>query len=86
MGMITGFLHHLADFSSWHWYRSAYLLKLVMLLLPLLAVQVHQHYAGRIEVWTGWPVPLRAAFYVGLFYSIVLFGSPEYSAFIYFQF
>ena len=54
--------------------------------LPLLAVQVVQQRTGDLEVWRRLPAPLRAAFYVALWFGITLFGAEATHAFIYFQF
>jgi len=54
--------------------------------LPLAIFQIYQYYRREPEPWRGWPVWLRAAFYVILFYGIVLFGAPGSNEFIYFQF
>ena len=56
------------------------------LVVPLIAFQVVQYYTGRMEPWRRWPWWVRAPFYLILFYSIVLLGSPESVQFIYFQF
>jgi D-alanyl-lipoteichoic acid acyltransferase DltB (MBOAT superfamily) len=86
MAMVRNLLYELANIGGWHAYEAAYLIKLAALALPLLALQIYQHRSDCLEAWTKWPPAVRAGFYVGLFYGIVLFGSPEQSAFIYFQF
>jgi alginate O-acetyltransferase complex protein AlgI len=60
--------------------------QLLLLSVPLIAFQVYQHRSGNKEPWTSWSFGLRVAFYLGLFYSIVLLGTPERNEFIYFQF
>jgi alginate O-acetyltransferase complex protein AlgI len=54
--------------------------------VPLALFQLYQYYRRSAEPWVSWPVAVRAAFYVILFYGIVIFGAPEINEFIYFQF
>jgi hypothetical protein len=54
--------------------------------IPLALFQLYQYYRRSAEPWVGWPVGVRAVFYVILFYGIVVFGAPEINDFIYFQF
>ena len=82
--------------ASWNilrvstWQASAVDLNLVyriaVLVIPLLGFQIYQHCSRRREPWLGWPYGVRVMFYTLLFYSIVLFGTPEHHEFIYFQF
>jgi len=54
--------------------------------LPLAVFQIYQYRRRESEVWSAWPVWLRALFYLALFYGIVLLGAPDVNEFIYFQF
>ena len=54
--------------------------------VPLALFQLYQYYRRSAEPWVGWPAPVRAGFYVLLFYGIVVFGAPQINEFIYFQF
>ena len=60
--------------------------KLCILVVPLVVFQVYQYYKNEMEPWSRWPMLMQAIFYFVLFYLIVLFGAPQQSAFIYFQF
>jgi D-alanyl-lipoteichoic acid acyltransferase DltB (MBOAT superfamily) len=60
--------------------------QLLLLSIPLVVFQVYQHRVDDLEPWTKWAFVFRTAFYLGLFYLIVLMGTPERNEFIYFQF
>ncbi len=54
--------------------------------IPLAIFEIYQYYRRAAEPWVNWAVGVRAGFYALLFYGIVIFGAPEISEFIYFQF
>ncbi|QDV43557.1 Peptidoglycan O-acetyltransferase [Stieleria neptunia] len=74
----------------WHWSLLSIdpnlVFRLVLFGIPLILFQCYQFKRGDNEPWIRWRLTTRVAFYVALFYGIVLLGSPERHEFIYFQF
>jgi len=68
------------------WIKFEFLAMLASATAFLFAFQLLQYRTGDLNVVYRFPTPLRAAFYAGLFLSIVIFGSIHGTAFIYFQF
>ena len=53
---------------------------------PLLLLDIYCYRSGKEAPWKTWSLPSQVIFHLALFYSIVLYGSPDASSFIYFQF
>jgi D-alanyl-lipoteichoic acid acyltransferase DltB (MBOAT superfamily) len=66
--------------------KDTQLLHFCLAAIPLTAFQIYQFRSGRMEPWVRWPLIVRVAFYLALFYAIVLIGAPETNEFLYFQF
>ena len=65
---------------------ASYLVPVVLLILPLLAVQLVQYLTKDLEVILKTPWYVRSVFYTACFYAYVLVGNFGGGQFIYFQF
>ena len=65
---------------------AAYLLPVVLTILPLWLVQLFQYTASDLDVIARTPWYVRSLFYTACFYAIVLGGQFGGQQFIYFQF
>ena len=66
--------------------HTGLLARLLWFSWPLIVMQVFQARAKNLLVALTWPWPVRAGVYLALFYLVVIFGSIDGDAFIYFQF
>ena len=74
-------------FGPWRLGVAAeWLLPMFVLAGPLVLMQLAQFMSGDLDVARRYPVPLRAAIYVGLVFGIVVLGEDFGQPFIYFQF
>ncbi len=58
----------------------------VMLLVPLLLMDYFQYKSNNEMIIFKWPIPVRAAIYYLIFYSIVMYGDFSAQKYFYFQF
>jgi D-alanyl-lipoteichoic acid acyltransferase DltB (MBOAT superfamily) len=88
LGQLTDAFWKVVNVSTWQTsvVDPNLVYRMGVLVIPLLGFQVYQHCSRRREPWVEWPRWVRVVFYSLLFYSIVLFGTPEHHEFIYFQF
>ena len=88
MKQFSFFCDQLVDLESWELSAQHFDLLYWLLLfgIPLGLFQVYQRVREELEPWSGWPVQVRAGFFLFLFYGIVLLGTPDRHEFIYFQF
>jgi len=68
------------------YFPTVYMPQLFKLLWLLLVVQFFQYIKNDLLVVLRWPVWIRVAFYLCMFYSMMLYGVHEGGDFIYFQF
>jgi alginate O-acetyltransferase complex protein AlgI len=81
-GMIAAFL----DLRGWFQMPSAALVRVVLLVAPLLAIDASDFLRQREQSLLRGPWPLRALAYFVALYVFLVFGKFESNAFIYFQF
>ncbi|MBU0716854.1 MAG: MBOAT family protein, partial [Planctomycetes bacterium] len=59
---------------------------LVACTLPLLIVELAQHWKSDLDIVLRWPAPIRGLAYTAGFFGLLLFGDELAKPFIYFQF
>jgi len=86
LGQLNHFVWAIVNNPGWEAITSRDLRLLALCVLPLLAVQLVQHFRDDQEFWTHWPLAAQAAVGVVLYYGIVFLQAPKTYPFIYFQF
>ena len=86
LGQFNHFVLAIVSNPGWEAITSRDLRLLTLCVLPLLAVQLVQHFRDDQEFWTHWPLAAQAAVGVVLYYGIVFLQAPKTYPFIYFQF
>ena len=86
MTQLSQFCAGLIDVLNWGHFDRMLAVKVFVAAIPLVGFQQYQQHKNDMEPWRHWSVGVRVLFYFVLFYSIVLLGTPEKNAFIYFQF
>ena len=86
LGQLNHFFWAIVNNPGWTAITSRDLQLVALCVLPLLAVQLVQHFRDDQEFWTHWPLAVQAAVGVVLYYGIVFLQAPKTYPFIYFQF
>ena len=86
LGQLNHFVWAIVNNPGWEAITRHDLQLLALCVLPLLAVQLPQHFRDDQEFWTHWPLAAQAAAGVVLYYGIVFLQAPKTYPFIYFQF
>ena len=76
----------LTTWDAWTLPQAADLLPLVVVGVPLVALEYAQFRSGDDEPWRRWSLPTRTVAYVAAWYALLICGAPHTQAFIYFQF
>lgn len=83
---LSHFVWSILNNPGWEAITEHDLQLLALCVLPLLVVQLVQHFRDDQEFWTHWPLPAQAATGVAIYYGIVFLQAPKTYPFIYFQF
>jgi D-alanyl-lipoteichoic acid acyltransferase DltB (MBOAT superfamily) len=86
MQQCVTFLEIMMDGNRWLPFDRSLAINVLVAGSLTVGFQLYQFAVGNMEPWRQWPLAVRVAAYLGMFYAIVLLGSPRQSAFIYFQF
>lgn len=83
---LSHFVWSILNNPGWEAITGHDLQLLALCVLPLLVVQLVQHFRDDQEFWTHWPLAAQAATGVAIYYGIVFLQAPKTYPFIYFQF
>lgn len=94
VGWLLFRVEHLADvwillgnmLLTWNWSGKLALLSLILFAGPLVLLEILQERSGQLLIIKQWPIYIRYGVYALMVFAIVVSGSMDNYAFIYFQF